>query len=140
MVTWLPFFGSYVPAQPRESQKAIEALFSVLLHQPVFDLESWNTLEMAYIPRHDCIPPDQGGRANEYIFHANQLAATCQMGKNVPRDDCLVDAKIEDSHPGQHLVSDPLPKDRVILTPAAPMAQFHHTHARGEKHFRWMAP
>ena len=60
----------------------------MLLHQPVFDLESWNTLEMAHIPRHDRILPDQCGRANKHIFHANQLAATCQMGKNVSRDDC----------------------------------------------------
>ena len=111
-----------------------------MLDEPIFDLERWNTLEMAYIPCHDRILPDQGGRANQHIFHANQLAAACQMGKNVPRDDCLGDAKIEDGHPGQHLIGDPLPEDRVILTPAAPMTQFHHTDARGEKHVRWMAP
>ena len=61
----------------------------MLLDQPIFDSERWNTLEMAYIPRHDRILSDQGCRTNEHIFHANQLAATCQMGKNVPRDDCL---------------------------------------------------
>jgi len=95
---------------------------------------------MAHIPRHDRILPDQGGRANEHIFHANQLAATCQMRQNVLRDDCLGEAKIEDGHPGQHRVGDPLPEDRVVLTPAAPMAPFHHTNARSEKHCRWMAP
>src|SRR5712691_1253193 len=97
---------------------------SVLLDQPIFDLESWNTLEVAHISRHNRILPDQGSRANEHIFHANQLAASCQMGKNVPRNDCLGDTQIKDGHPGQHLIGDPLPEDRVILTPAAPMTQF----------------
>ena len=93
----------------------------MLLDQPVFDLKSWNTLKMAHLPRHDRILPDQGGCANEHIFHANQLAATCSMGKNVSRDYCLGDAKVEDGHPGQNLIGDPLPENGVIPPPATPV-------------------
>ena len=82
--------SGFAPSQTLDVEESVDALaangsraaflwdgYSVLLHKPVFDLEGWNTLEMAYIPRHDRILPDQGGRANEYIFHANQLATTC---------------------------------------------------------------
>jgi hypothetical protein len=91
MLTWLPLFGAVAPAHPRESQKAIKVLFRVrvqrfILNQPVFNLESWYTLEMAHIPRHDRILPDKGGCTNEHVFHTNKLAAPCQMGKKcLPR-------------------------------------------------------
>src|SRR5438270_6510132 len=81
--------------QPAGCRGASLGWGSVLLDQPIFDLERWNTLEVAHIPRHDCILPDQGGCANEHIFQANQLAAACQIGKNVPRGYCLGDAHIE---------------------------------------------
>jgi hypothetical protein len=55
----------------------------VFLDQPIFDLESRYTLEVVHIPCHNRILPDQGGCPNEHLFHANQLAATCQMGNNV---------------------------------------------------------
>jgi hypothetical protein len=56
---------------------------AVFLDQPIFDLESRYTLEVVHIPCHNRILPDQGGCPNEHLFHANQLAATCQMGNNV---------------------------------------------------------